>query len=232
MDAERLARVSTAIDSSDPLAALRSLCAIGVDLFGISGAAIAVTGDGQHLGTVVATDPVFASVDELQFQVGEGPCLDAARTGGPIIEGNLGDASGRWPAFAPAAVDQGVAAAFAFPLQIGTIRQGVLSLYRTSSGDLDWRDQSDAASLAHVATHLMLDLGDSSVPGGLPGRLGEVAEHRAHVHQACGMVSAQLGIDVGGALSRLRAHAWAHGRSIDEVAADVVARRLLFDGTE
>ena len=46
------------------------------------------------------------------------------------------------------------------------------------------------------------------------------------VHQASGMVAAQLEIGVGEALVRLRAYAFANDRSLSEVAEDVVARRL------
>lgn len=230
MDPDRLERVATAIASNDPMHSLRALCAVSIELLAVTGATIAITDGDQHLGALVVSDANIAKVDDLQFELGEGPSLDASRDGGPVCEANLPGARDRWPAFSAAAVDRGVAAAFAFPLQIGWIRHGVLALYRGSPGDLSPRDQSDAATLARIGTHLMLDLSDSAVPGGLPGRLGEVADHRAHVHQACGMISAQLGTDLGQALSRLRAHAWADGRSIDEVATDVVARRLRFGG--
>lgn len=54
----------------------------------------------------------------------------------------------------------------------------------------------------------------------------------AEVHQANGMLTIQLDIDLAEALLRLRAHAYAAGRTVSAVAADVVNRRLYFDDSE
>ena len=63
-------------------------------------------------------------------------------------------------------------------------------------------------------------------PGELAAGLDESVAHRAEVHQASGMVAVQLGVSVGDALARLRAHAFAEGRPLAAVAEDVVSRRL------
>ena len=55
---------------------------------------------------------------------------------------------------------------------------------------------------------------------------------RAVVHQATGMITIQLGTSLADALLRLRAHAYASGRTVSDIAADVVDRRLRFDGNE
>jgi hypothetical protein len=129
----------------------------------------------------------------------------------------------------PAALGYGVRAAFAFPLRMGAVHVGVLSLYRDTPGDLDSTDLGDAISLTHIATHLLLELEADLVSGVLPDRLAEIVDDRAHVHQATGMIAAQLDGDVATALVRLRAFAWSRDRSIDDVAADVVARVLRLD---
>jgi len=54
----------------------------------------------------------------------------------------------------------------------------------------------------------------------------ELARHRAEVDQATGMVSVQLGVNIGEAFVRLRAYAYAQDRRLGEVASDIVARRL------
>ena len=123
----------------------------------------------------------------------------------------------------------GVAAVFAFPLRVGAVHLGVLSLYRAEPGDLAPADLADAITLARVATHLLLDLEGDLPPGSLPDHLADIVDHRANVHQATGMVAAQLEADVRVALSRLRAYAWSRDRSLGDVADDVVARRLRFD---
>jgi hypothetical protein len=51
---------------------------------------------------------------------------------------------------------------------------------------------------------------------------------RTEVHQASGMISGQLDINIRSALLRLRAYAYSEGRSINDVARDVVTRQLRF----
>src|SRR5260370_27957484 len=86
-------------------------------------------GAGQLRGV---SDGVSELLGELQLPVGEGPGPDAAACGGPVLASDLGevDAVRRWPVFAPAARRAGAAAVFAFPLQVGAIRAGVMGLYR------------------------------------------------------------------------------------------------------
>ena len=56
---------------------------------------------------------------------------------------------------------------------------------------------------------------------------GSPLDH-TEVYQATGMVMAQLDVPAEAALSRLRAYAFVHDRTIDDIARDVVARRLRF----
>ncbi|MGH3311543.1 MAG: ANTAR domain-containing protein [Streptomyces sp.] len=67
----------------------------------------------------------------------------------------------------------------------------------------------------------------------LDGRWSEQAgPQHPEVHQATGMVTVQLGVTAAVALVRLRDYAFAQDRRLSEVAKDVVARRLRFDGSE
>jgi GAF domain-containing protein len=226
---DRLARVADVLgDVGDP-PVLDRLVVLCVDMLSVTGAGIAVIGDGQHRGAVAVSDQAYGLVDDLQFSLGEGPCIAADRSARSVLEPDLALATGQWPAFVPAALDHGVRAAFAFPLRMGAIQVGVLNLYRDTPGDLDGVDLGDALALAHIATHLMLELESDLPPGMLPERLAEIIDHRAHVHQATGMIAAQLDVDVATALIRLRAFAWARDRSVDDVARDVVDRILRFD---
>lgn len=229
MGPDRLARVAGVLGDIGGPPVLDRLLVLCVDMLSVTGAGIAVIHDGQHQGAVAVSDQAHGLVDDLQFSLGEGPCLAADRSAGPVLEPDLALAVGLWPAFVPAALEKGVRAAFAFPLRIGAIHVGVLNLYRDTSGDLDGTDLPDAIALAHIATHLLLELESDLVPGTLPDRLAEIVDHRAHVHQATGMIAAQIEVDVATALSRLRAYAWARDRSIDDVARDVVTRALRFD---
>jgi hypothetical protein len=181
-------------------------------------------------------EPVFATgarsddLTDLQTTLGEGPAVEAGNGQGPVLGADLRTAGSqtRWPQFAPVALARGVAAVFAVPLGSGAARLGVLCLYRTAAQDLT-RDQLDTV-LLYADAAMMLALNDR---GGLTPGSAELigtsfSERRAEVHQATGMVSVQVGISVTDALVMLRACAYAAGRPIAEIAADVIARRLSF----
>lgn len=231
MEPERLARVGGALADLEGPPVLERLLGVCVELLTVTGAGVAVIGDGQHRGAIAVSDPAVAVLDDLQFSLGEGPCIEADRSARPVLEPDLAAAAGEWPAFAPAARADGAAAVFAFPLRVGAVRLGVLSLYRDTPGDLDGGDLSDAITLSHVVTHVLLDLEAHLTPGVLPDRLAEILDQRAHIHQATGMIAAQLHSDVAAALSHIRAFAWSRDRSLDAVATDVVDGVLRLDET-
>jgi hypothetical protein len=132
----------------------------------------------------------------------------------------------RWPVFTSAALELGVRAVFAVPLQIGAIRVGVLVAQRDVPGSMASGVLTDLLVFAGAATEALL----GSVTGG-SGPLwlsDQPSGYRAEVHQATGMISAQLGVAQAEALIRLRAHAYSEHRAVADVAADVVARRMRF----
>ncbi|MGA4842414.1 ANTAR domain-containing protein [Streptomyces sp. G45] len=161
--------------------------------------------------------------EDLQFTLGEGPGPDAVRTGAPVIEPDLRRVRpDRWPALLPSALELGVRGVSCFPLGLGAVRLGVLTVL-CGGRRLSEQQYADAIALAAALTGALLS--GAGKPEGEAGGL-----YRAVVHQATGMVSVQLDVPVAQALLRLRAHAYGSGRTLGEVAADVVARRLRFDG--
>jgi hypothetical protein len=215
-------------DVDDDRALVREICRACVAGLDVDGAAISLLTASPLRETVFATDPIADQLEELQFGLGEGACIDAALSGRPVLVSDLNEPAqtARWPVYAAAVVEQtGVRAIFALPLLWGTVNLGVLDLYRRSPGPLDEVQQRDAVSAADAAALILLGL--RTDPGD---------EHswdlswgnRAEIHQATGMVVAQLGISATDAFARLRAYAFAQQRPLREVARDVVARRLQF----
>jgi hypothetical protein len=142
---------------------------------------------------------------------------------------DLAPVTERWPGFAPAAVAAGARALFAFPLQAGAIRAGVLSLYRARPGPLTPQQLADALVFADIALQLLLD-SYAGISGSADYRpLDGLSDSRAEVYQATGMISVQLSVSLEEALARLRAHAFAAETSLDSVARDVVSRTLRFE---
>jgi hypothetical protein len=225
---DRLLRILTKLSSggvTEPDAA--RLCEVCADISGMSGAGILLMDGEVQKGSVCSSNEVSALIEELQYTLGEGPCVDAYRSDRPVIEPDLAAPSTpRWLAFTPPAVEAGARAIFGFPLQVGGIRIGALNLYRDRPGPLSEEQYDDALVLAGVAAQTVLAMQVQAPPGMLAAQLDEGADFRLVVHQAAGMVSVQLGVSVGEALVRLRAYAFANDRLLTEVAEAVVGLHL------
>jgi hypothetical protein len=188
-----------------------------------------MTGDAQQ-GSVCSSSPVSALIEELQYTLGEGPCIDAHQENRPVLEPDLADpATPRWIAFTSPAVAAGARAVFGFPLRVGGVRLGALNLYRDRPGPMCDDQYADALVLAGVAAQAVLAMQAAASPGALSAQLEEGANFRFVVHQASGMVSVQLGVGVGEALARLRAYAFGNDLLLTEVAEAIVARKLRLD---
>lgn len=208
LEAERLGRVCAAVT-------------------GVTGAGLMLMSGDAPRGSVATTDRVSTLIEDLQFELGEGPCVDAYRQDRPVLEPDLANpAVARWVAFTPPAVEAGARAVFGFPLQVGAVRLGALNLYCTTPGDLTQDQHADALVVAEVAAQALLIMQANAPPGALAAELEAGSNFQYVVHQASGMVAAQLEVNVAQALIRLRGHAFGHGRPLAEVAQDVVARRL------
>jgi hypothetical protein len=202
-------------------AASRELAASGV---GVS----LVSAEGQAT-VLAASSPAGEIVEQCQFTLGEGPCVDAYNLGRPILTPDLSEAArSQWPGYAPAVQEHGVRAVFAFPLQLGGARLGAMDVYRDETGALESEAVSQALAFAEAAMSVLLDTEERSAFG--DGSALDVAlEGRFDLYQAQGMIQAQLGVTLTEAMVRLRGHAYAENRPLDEVAADVINRRLVFE---
>jgi hypothetical protein len=208
---------------------LRRVCGVAVQTLSASGAGVSMMTDGGVRGVGAASDPGSARLEELQFTLGEGPCIDAYASRRPVLISELADgAMTRWPVYAPTVHAQGVRAVFAFPLQIGAARLGVLDVFRDRAGSLTADELRQAVLLADVAVAALLDQHEQDGTDATVDDLDEVIEDRAELFQAQGMVMVQLGISLGEAMARMRAYAYAENRRLSEVARDIVARRLRF----
>lgn len=204
-------------------------CAAAADL-PASGVAISLITESGGSGIAASSDPISEAVEELQFTLGEGPCLDAFSSRRPVLSDDLhGAGSTRWPIYAAAATEHGVSAVFAFPLAIGNSCLGALDVYRTHTGPLAPAALAGAVSFAAYATTILLEGQEQASPDEPPPGLDDALSTRFEVHQAQGMLTVQLGVGLDQALARLRAHAFAHGRTLVDVARDVLDGTLLLE---
>jgi len=197
----------------------------------MNGAGIMLMAGDIPQGSLCTTDKVSAFIEESQFALGEGPCVDAYHLDRPVLEPDLANPSTpRWLAFTGPVLDAGVRAIFGFPLHMGGVRLGALNLYRDEPGGLTDQQHADALGMADIATRAVLVMQSNAPLGHIAVELASGADFEYVVHQASGMVAAQLGVSVGQALIRLRGYAFGNARSLRAVAEDVVARRVRFDG--
>ena len=231
MAGERRLRILTRlVGGTAPKGETKRLCEVCAEVTGMSGAGIMLMSGDVARGSVCTTNTVSALIEELQYTLGEGPCVDAYGQDRPVLEPDLAHpATPRWLAFTVAAVEAGVRAVFGFPLQVGAVRLGALNLYRDQPGPLSDDQHADALVMADVAAQAVLVLQANAPPGRLAAELEAGADFHYAVHQASGMVAAQLEVSVAQALIRLRAYAFANDRPLAAVADDVVGRTLRFD---
>jgi hypothetical protein len=205
-----------------------TLCDLYVELVPVSGASITVFRHPGAQSTICASDDLSAALDQLQFDLGEGPRWETARTGQASISLDIHlDAHPEWPVFGAAAAELGVGALFSFPISMGTQLLGVADLYRTLPGPLGDEATARAVKVSHQVAAPAAQFASQSATAAVE-LTGEAAALRREVHQATGMILMQLEIDAVAALAALRGYAFSHGRSVEEVARDVVARRLDF----
>ncbi|SEN02380.1 ANTAR domain-containing protein [Cryobacterium sp. TMT1-3] len=210
-----------------------ALCAHFLSSLPVDGAAVSVFGGAVPETVVCATDNLAARLDELQFDLGEGPRWVAARTRLPVLEPRVREgAHPLWPVFSTALMDTVVEALYVFPLTLGALDVGIVELYSRTPGVLDRTDRARALVLANKTAWNLLDrllcVQESPAVGdaGLASTASPLS--RREIHQATGMVLVQMNITATDALLVLRAHAFSHGKTVRTIAGDVVARRLHF----
>ena len=213
--------------SEDESPSLTSVCRGASKLLRMSGASVVLMGE-DTFPSVASAYGVSVTVQDLELTLGEGPAIDAYREGEPVLVDDVGSCSEPLAQFTRAAGQTGVRSVYAFPLQLGAIRLGVLVLYRDDPRVLEGEELSAALVVASLVTNQVIDMQAGALSESLAWGL-EVDDYRSVVHQATGMISVQVDCAIGEALVRLRGRSFAADRPIDEVAADVVNGELRFE---
>lgn len=220
------------------LAAADLLCQACVEVLEVDGASISITHDSTTWGTFGSSGELSRRLDELQFTFGEGPCLDAVRSGAPVSAVDLDDpAEQRWPALRPSLLGSGILAVFALPVAVASSRLGALDLFRRRTGALGDASAAGALLAAELAALPLLNLMSPAGGWAGEGQGGTAPEQlasleRVEVYQATGMLMAALQVDATEALVRLRAYAFVHSMTASEVAWAIVQRRLALDSDD
>ena len=218
---EAIARLARAVDSDadgEPLA--QRLCRACVEILGAEGAAISLATTRPESLMIWATDRTSTALETLQDVIGEGPSHEAFTSGHPVVVHLDASVPGTYAVFDDMADDAtGNLTIWALPMHPTGATIGVLTLYRRS-GELT-RTLSAAQAIADAVGSALLEDARTEVPTSLAAW-----SDRAVVHQAIGMVVAQLGVPTVDALALLRAHAYASATTLTAVASAVVSRHL------
>ena len=218
-------RTGTAVGSA------QDLCDAFVRALPISGASVTVMVPSGARLTLCSTDVVAARLDELQFELGEGPQWSVASSGTLVMIPDVAaDAHEHWPVLGAALKELPVGGLFGVPIRMGAVTLGVATLHSATPMALTADQQNTAmavgSAIAGPAAHFALQSADDDSP---------VAESvimpalRREVHQATGILLVLLNTSATDAYSRLQAYAFAHGRTVQAVAHDVVAGDRLLD---
>ena len=199
----------------------------------VSGATVAVMIASGARVTLSSSDSIAARLDEIQFELGEGPQWEAARSGVAVM---IPDAASHrhdaWPLFGAALSSLDVGALFSIPIRMGAVTLGVVTLYCVEPRELTPDQQRTAlaiaSAIAAAAAHEAISSASDDSPAPESATMPAL---RREVHQATGMVLVQLDTTATVAYSRLQAYAFANGRTVQAVARDVIAGTLTFEDT-
>lgn len=229
LDPERFAEFVAARtdEHHDPVS---SLCLACTDVVGVTGAGLMLITGGRSLGCVGVSDGVAGIVEQVEYTLGEGPCIAAYESKTPAFDPDLAaDDTVDWPEFRRGALAAGVKAAFGFPLLVEQICIGAMNLYRDESGALTSAQIGDAIVAAQLAGRTLLDWQADAPPGTVAWQLEGVPSHGIEIQQATGRISVQADISIADALAVLRAYAFARDQPIGDVAAEVASGRVRLD---
>ncbi|MEU4557497.1 GAF and ANTAR domain-containing protein [Actinoplanes sp. NPDC023936] len=179
----------------------------------------------QHgrLEFIAGSDENVTLVELFVLQNEEGPCLEAFRTGRPVVNVDLGSAAARWPRFAPLAVASGFQAVHAFPMRLRRQVVGTLNVFgETPSSEFASGDVAILQALADAATIGLLQERAVARGEALSEQLQGALNSRVIIEQAKGAVAQAHGVSVDDAFTVIRDYGRRHNRRLTEVAHAIV----------
>lgn len=225
--AQRLARVfvevaDTLVDEFDLIEFLQMVTGHTAELVDATAAGLLLADHQGRLQFMVASEESARLLELFQVQNQEGPCQDAFRSGTPVINADLRDATTRWPRFAPRAVDAGFRSVHAIPLRHRSIVIGALNLFGTEVGQLAPSDVHIVQALADVATIGLLQ--ERTIRRGevLTEQLQAALNSRIVIEQAKGAIAQIQNVGVDQAFALMRTYARNNNRRLGEIAQAVV----------
>jgi GAF domain-containing protein len=231
VSAERLASIfvevaDTLVEEFDLIEFLQMLTDRTADLVGAAAVGLLLADGRGNLEFMAGSNENVKLLELFQLQTSEGPCLEAYRSGRPVINVDLAAAASRWPRFAPQATATGFLSVHAFPLRLRNQVIGALNVFGDAEGgNFDGADVPIVQALADVAAIALLQERTIRRGEALTEQLQSALNSRIVIEQAKGAVAQAQGISVDEAFARIRGYARRHNRKLTEVALAVVTER-------
>ncbi|MFF4499395.1 GAF and ANTAR domain-containing protein [Streptomyces sp. NPDC001401] len=219
---------SVVTDPADPTGLLADLAAHGSVLLDDCSVIVLYAPDERTPTQVAGTGEELMLLARDAADWGEGPGLEARRTGRPVSDTALDGERARrdWPRYTARAVELGYGRAAALPLHVGDDTLGALVLLGPGGTQLRPELLELGQALTDVAGWTLERARRLYQSRALAEQLGHALTSRIVIEQAKGTLAARLSISVDEAFRLLRSHARSHRRRLTEVAREVVERRL------
>jgi len=222
----------TLVDDFDVVDFMTLLTERCVELLGATDGGLMLLDSLGDLHVVASSSEQMRTLELLELQSSEGPCLDAYHTGEATGADDVGAISLNWPAFGAHVRDAGYHSIYAFPMRLRTDVIGALNMFNTDQAPWDADDLKLAQALADVATIGLLHhraMHDAKL---LSTQLQTALGSRVAIEQAEGLLAERLETTTEDAFARLRRYARSHNLLLARVAADLVAGTLPDDAID
>ncbi len=216
----------TMVDDFDVVEFLHHLAARAVELLDCAEAGLLLADAGGVLRVMASSSERSDALDLLQTQNEEGPCFECYHRGRPVFSDDLDADSGRWPTFAPLAVQTGLRSVEAIPMRVRGQTVGALNLFRARTGRIDERDLPVGQGMADIAAIALLQERLVRESRGMVEQLQGALSSRVVIEQAKGILAERAHVSVDVAFARLRAYARGHNRRLSDVAQEVIEGEL------
>ena len=212
----------TMVDEYDVVDLLQTVVELCSSLLDATDAGILLPNSAGELEVAASSSERSRLIGLLQLGEGEGPCVDAYRTGLLVTVDNIASTYARWPSFAIAAAESGYASMHAIPLRLRKETIGSLNLFRDRTGGFSADDAVTARALADGATIGILHERSLREADLARSQLQHALDSRVIIEQAKGVIAHTQHVDMDTAFQLIRARARNSRTRLSEVAREIV----------
>ena len=214
----------TLVEDFDVIDFLDALAARSVELLAVDAAGVALADPQGRLRSAAASMERARLLDLFELQTDAGPCVDAYRTGKPVVNADLSANASRWPRFSTAAREAGFVSVHALPMRLRGDVIGALNLFCTQSSDLSDSDQHVGQALADIATIGILQHRGNQNADIVTTQLQTALNSRVIIEQAKGIVAERGDLTMESAFEIMRTHARRSHQRLSDVARAITER--------